>query len=78
MIVDASVIITLFFVMEIRVNQICMKTAMSIDYVAKEFCNTNMIWRAVYLRRILTIEDVEKIIKLFRIMIVLEIMRNTL
>jgi hypothetical protein len=49
-----------------------MKTTMSIDYVAKEFCNTNMIWRAVYPRRILTIEDVEKIIKLFRIM------RNTL
>jgi len=55
-----------------------MKTTMSIDYVVKEFYNTNMIWRAVYPRRILTIEDVEKIIKLFRIMIVLELMRNTL
>jgi hypothetical protein len=43
-----------------------MKTTMSIDYVVKEFYN--MIWKTVYLRRILTIEDVEN--RTFKIIVV--------
>jgi hypothetical protein len=43
-----------------------MKTTMSIDYVVKQFYN--MIWKTVYLRRILTIEDVEN--RTFKIIVV--------
>jgi len=43
-----------------------MKTTMSIDYVVKEFYN--MIWKTVYLRRVLTIEDVEN--RTFKIIVV--------
>jgi predicted nucleic acid-binding protein len=62
---DASAVIA-FFSHEENWDKlkIYMKTIMSIDHVVKEFYNA--IWKAVYLRRILTIEDAERIIRLFK------------
>ncbi|MCC6031135.1 MAG: type II toxin-antitoxin system VapC family toxin, partial [Desulfurococcales archaeon] len=62
---DASAVIAFFFREENWDKlRIYMKTIMSIDHVVKEFYNA--IWKAVYLRRVLTIEDAERIIRLFK------------
>jgi predicted nucleic acid-binding protein len=62
---DASAVIAFFFREENWDKlKIYMKTIMSIDHVVKEFYNA--IWKAVYLRRILAIEDAERIIRLFK------------
>ena len=62
---DASAVIAFFFREENWDKlKIYMKTIMSIDHVVKEFYNA--IWKAVYLRRVLTIEDAERIIRLFK------------
>ena len=63
--VDASAVIAFFFREENWDKlKIYMKNTMSIDHVVKEFYNA--IWKAVYLRRVLTIEDAERIIRLFK------------
>jgi len=64
-VVDASAVIAFFFREENWDKlKIYMKNTMSIDHVVKEFYNA--IWKAVYLRRVLTIEDAERIIRLFK------------
>jgi predicted nucleic acid-binding protein len=55
---DASDVIAFFFREENWDKlKIYMRTIMSIDHVIKEFYNS--IWKAVHLRRVLTIEDAE-------------------
>jgi predicted nucleic acid-binding protein len=64
-VVDASALAA-FILREEGWNRLArfMALTMSVDHIAKEFYNT--VWKAVYVKKILSLEDAIKIINIFK------------
>ncbi|AFL66347.1 type II toxin-antitoxin system VapC family toxin [Desulfurococcus amylolyticus] len=64
-VVDASALLA-FFLKEEGWDRLAeyMTLTLSVDHVVKEFYNT--IWKAVYIRKTMSVEDAKKVIEIFK------------